>query len=69
MKVIIKKILVTPVNAEKDQYRVDVLFKCECGHEYKVGDEDKDKMDEFLKTLEAGKPNKNISCPKCNPVN
>lgn len=66
---VIKDIITSPIDEAKDHWRVDVLFKCNCGHEYKVGDADKDVMNDFLKSLEGGIPTKNISCPKCNPLN
>ena len=34
--------------------------------EYLVGEEDKDKCDEFMKSLDIGLPNKYIGCPKCD---
>ncbi len=58
---------VNPVNAELDQYRVDVRFKCnDCGHEYLVGDEDQEKFDEFVESLKTNNPIKYIGCPECD---
>jgi hypothetical protein len=70
MNVTIKDIELNAVNAELDQYKVDVRFKCnDCGNEYLVGEEDKDKCDEFMKSLDIGLPNKYIGCPKCDKKN
>ncbi len=66
MNVTIKNIEINPVNAELNQYKLDVRFKCnDCGNEYLVGEKDKDKCDEFMKSLKAGFPTKYIGCPKC----
>ena len=67
MNVTIKDIEVNPVNAELDQYKVDVRFKCnDCGNEYLIGEENKDECDKFLKSLHTKFPTKYIGCPKCN---
>ncbi len=65
MNVTILRLEITPIDPSTDQYRLDVRFKCnDCGHEYLIGEEDADKCDEFLKSLEDGGPTKYIGCPK-----
>ena len=67
MKVTIKDVEINPVNAELDQYRLDVRFKCnECGHEYLIGEEDGEEFDKFYKSLTTGCPTKYIGCTKCD---
>jgi len=67
MDVTIKDIEITPVNEELDQYRVDVRFQCnDCNYEYLIGDEDKNKCEEFIQSLKTGLPTKYIGCPKCD---
>ena len=64
------KIEPTAIDEENDRWSLDVVFECmDCHAIYRIGEEDAEKCDAFMKSLEDGNPTKDISCPKCDRIN
>jgi hypothetical protein len=66
MKVTLIDLRTVLIDEKKDQYAIDVVFKCnDCKHKYSFRKNNNKELEAFMESLKNNKPIENIKCPKC----
>lgn len=66
MKVTLIDLRKVLISKEKDQFAIDVVFKCDdCNYEYSFRKNNNEELELFMEGLKNKKPTEYIRCPKC----